>query len=69
MGELVELYRKGDGLTVEEVLALAQRADHDEVLIVGFDKENGISIWVSDMDPTRANWLAAKANAATLRNS
>lgn len=70
MGDIVELNRKHADLTVDEVFALAQREEFDEVMIVGLHKdERGFSVWVSEMPNERAHWFASKAEAAILRCS
>ena len=39
MADVVELNRKSDKFTVDEILGIAQREGFEDVLIIGFDKD------------------------------
>lgn len=69
MGELIELDRKDANLTVEEVVAITQRADFDDIVVVGVKKGEGISVFCSGTGTERALWLVSKAQLAILDES
>lgn len=69
MGDLVELNRKNDSLTVEEVMALVEREDFNEIVIAGMGEDGILYIWSSEMEDERAHWFCAKAASVILRES
>ena len=66
MSNILKFRDKNPAVTVEEALDLASKVGYKEILILGYNKDDDLSVVCSEMDSKDALWILRNAEMEIL---